>query len=210
MKKLIIYILSNLLHRANREHYCSPEFYAIKNRLLLKFGKHTGYDVQFIEGKKCHTCNGTGIYIGYYGRQYNDTCYHCYNGWYKRPTWNILERVQFGKYTFHKPYQRAYKKPDILIGAQIEGYISHQRAKYGALCTSILFLLFEKGYIKRWYKGAGIGWRVYWWLPKAYLNNIIHIIKKGKNAYPVKKLTGKIYRLTHTKKQLQELEDLPF
>ena len=73
-------ILSWLLHNANREGR-NEHFYEIKNRILAKYGKLVCYDVQFIEGKKCHSCGGTGIYTGYYS---NDDCYHCFNGWYKR------------------------------------------------------------------------------------------------------------------------------
>ena len=151
-------LLSWLLHHANRQYH-SPEFYAIKNRLLKKYGKHICYDVQFIEGKECHSCNGTGIYIGTrwsaitWGKfvTYKETCYNCYNGWYKRPVWNILARLQFGYYTFHQPYQRSYTKPDIGIKV-IEGYIEHNPSKYSEFAAGILFLIYDRKTFKVWWK----------------------------------------------------------
>jgi hypothetical protein len=177
-----------LLHHANREGK-NDNFYVIKDRILKAYGKHIGYDVQFIEGKKCHTCGGTGIYRGYswrYDEDFQDLCYRCYNGWYKRPVWNILSRIQYGKHIFHSPYKRAYSKPE--INSQIiDGYIQHNRSKYGTFALAVLFFLFEKGYIKRWYKETGIGWRVMWWLPRNWLRNIVHLIKHGKDSYPFRK-----------------------
>lgn len=182
MKKIITWIISELLFRANSENHFTDHFYKIKNALLIKYGTHIGYDVQFIEGKKCHTCNGTGIFIGFYGRQYDDLCYRCSNGWYKRPTWNILEVRQVGKYKFHTPFSKVYKQPE--LETSITGYISHNRKKYGAACLFILFCLYEKGYLKRWYKMTGIGWRIEWWRPRNYIYNIIHIIKHGRKSIP--------------------------
>lgn len=181
-------VLSWLLHHANRlgkNHY----FYRIKNKILAKYGKHICYDVQFIEGKKCHSCGGTGIYSKVYDNYgfVSDVnyCYNCYNGWYKRPTWNILAKVKFGKYEFHQPYQRVYNKPDNSIQI-INGYIEHAQSKYSKFALNILFLIYDKGFIKRWYKETGNGWRFKWYLPKNWIANIIHFIKHGFKAYPIR------------------------
>lgn len=181
--KIFISPLSWLLHHANRKYH-SKEFYDIKNRILKKYGQHICYDVQFIEGKKCHSCDGTGIYVGvrwsdiHWGKtvSYQETCYHCYQGWYKRPVWNILARLQLGKYTFHQPYHRVYEKPDNSIPV-IEGYIEHRDSKYSDFAATILFLIYERGYLKRWYRSAGTGRYVRWWLPQHWINNIIYHIK---------------------------------
>lgn len=179
--KIVIKILSWLLHHANRKYH-NPEFYSIKNRLLKKYGQHICYDIQFIEGKKCYSCGGTGVYVyysDYTGKPYDqDVCWHCHNGWYKRPVWNILARVQFGKYVFHQPFERSYTKPDNSIPV-IEGFIDHEESKYSDFAATVLFLVFEKGYLKRWYKSAGVGWALCWWLPRNWLNNIVHLIKHG-------------------------------
>lgn len=143
MKSLKITLLSFLLHHANRLGK-DAEFYTIKNRILKQNGTHLCYDVQFIQGKECFSCDGTGIY-----KVWDDDedikgieeCWNCYNGWYKRPTWNILAKIQFGKYTFHQPYKRVYSKPDITVPL-IEGYISHTPAKFAPLAKFILFALY--------------------------------------------------------------------
>ena len=173
-------VLPWLLHHANRLGR-NDHFYAIKNRMLKKYGKHICYDVQFLEGKECWSCSGTGEY-------YNDVeCYSCDGtGWYKLPVWNILAKVQFGKYTFHQPYQRSYKKPDNSIQI-IQGYIEHSKTKYSKFALTVLFLLYEKGYLKRYYKEL-IGWRCAWWLPQNWFNNIIYLIKyKGTPAMKIKR-----------------------
>lgn len=212
-----ILFLSWLLHRANRETK-SSYFYTIKNKILKKYAKHLGYDVQFIEGKKCHSCNGTGIFHGYHwsGDEYFDNCYRCHRGWYKRPVWNILEKVQFGKYIFHQPYQRAYEKPDISTPI-IEGYIEHNRAKFGGISLHILYLMYEKGYIGRYWRSSGIGWYVYWHYPQNWIPNLIHIIKKGKNSIPFCSLKRKIEKMfekpqpkvEYTPSNIDD-DDLPF
>lgn len=208
MKRIIVWILSELLFRANSE-YGEDYFYKVKNKILKKYGKHVGYDVQFIEGKKCYTCGGTGIYVGYYysGEKWSDTCNRCWGGWYKQPVWNILERLQLGKYVFHSPYQRAYKKPDVLAGSFIEGYINHDRKKYGKTCKFVLMFLYEKKYLKRWYKSAGVGWYTNWWLPKYWVWNTIHIIKHGRKSIPFRKKNHSYNPQIHLHVQT---EDLPF
>ena len=144
-------ILSWLLHRANRQTK-SAEFYKIKNRILRRYATFIGYDVQFIEGKKCFACDGTGNYVYYVDddfeeEEYITECKRCHKGWYKRPTWNILSRFKFGGYIFHQPFERAYKAPEI-SQPFIKGYIEHIPARYGAFALQILFLLYRKGYYK--------------------------------------------------------------
>ena len=209
-------VLSWLLHHANREGR-NEYLYKIKNRLLSKYGKFIGHDIQFIEGKKCHSCDGTGIYVHYHWhgseREY-EGCYRCYNGWYKRPTWNVLQRIQFGNYVFHQPFERLYKKPEDVSLPIIEGYIEHNRSKHGKFALTILFLLYEKGYLKRWYKSAGIGWKCYWWQPRNWLYNIVHIIKHGRNSIPFndtkRKMKAIISKYKSVKPVSYEPDDLPF
>lgn len=189
---MIKFILSELLHRANRE-YVDDNFYKVKNKILKQYGRHVDYDVQFIEGKKCYSCDGTGIYEKFYHNSWHkEQCYNCDGGWYKRPVWNILAKVKFGKYTFHQPFQRAYKKPEI-SNTVIEGYIDHTRAKYGATSLFILMLIYEKGYLKRWWRNGFHGWRVYWYWPRNWGYCIIHILRHGRNSYPYRKIYDKIY-----------------
>ena len=129
-------------------------FYKIKNKILLKYSTFISYDTQFIEGKKCFSCNGTGLHEHYDyddDESYFEACYNCHSGWYKLPTWNILKKVKFGKYIFYQPYQRMYKKPDI-SSILINGYIKHEKSKYSKFALIILFLFFDKEYISRLYR----------------------------------------------------------
>lgn len=189
LKKLIISILSWLVYHANKLGK-NENFYIIKNSLLKKYGTHVCYDVQFIEGVKCLSCKGTGVhnYYNFHGEIYDqDFCWHCYMGWYKRPTWNILARVKFGKYEFHQPYSRTYEKPDNSTQI-INGYIEHEKTKYSKFALNILFIIYEKGFIKRWYKEMGNGYRIKWYLPRNYAYNLIHFIKHGVDSYPLRRL----------------------
>jgi hypothetical protein len=205
-------VLSWLLHHANRlgrnEH-----FYKIKNQILSKYGTHICYDVQFIEGKKCYSCKGTGLYPKYdhYTGWYHELCYNCYNGWYKRPTWNILAKVKFGNYEFHQPYKRVYEKPDNSIHI-IEGFIDHNKSKYSKFALNILFFVYEKGFIKRWYKETGNGWRCKWHLPKNWIPNIIHFIKHGFKAYPIRHTIEAIKMMKQRTKfsKFETSDELPF
>lgn len=189
---MITFILSWLLHHANRGSK-NQHFYAIKNKILLKFGKVVGYDTQYIAGKKCHTCHGTGIYRSMYS-DYQDHCYNCHNGWYKRPEWNYLQRIEFGKYIFHQPWKRSYTKPEVLPGL-IDGYIEHNYSKHSNYARTIIFLVYDRNYLKRWWKDAGIGWRVYWWYPKAWPNNFAHLAKNGWSAIPITHLIERLWWL---------------
>jgi len=214
MKNIITSIHSWLLHHANRKYH-SPEFYAIKNRLLKKYGKHICYDVQFIEGKRCHTCGGTGIYSKHYDNYgfVSDVnyCWHCEGtGWYKRPVWNMLARLQFGKYTFHQPYQRSYAKPDNSIQI-IEGYIEHNESKCSDFAATILFLIYERGYPKRWWKSAG-SWYCKWYWPRNWMSSIIHILKYRSKSHLAIILQRKIKQMFEKKEEsyCSDLSELPF
>jgi hypothetical protein len=217
MKKLFTIILSWLLHQANREGG-SPEFYVVKNKILKKYGWHIGYDVQFINGKKCNSCGGSGVHAkyGYNGRIYDYAdCYHCNCGWYKLPVWNILQRLQFGKYIFHQPWQRVYTKPATEFPV-IEGYIEHTPAQYGEEALFILFLIYEKGYLKRWWKSAGYGWRYQWWKPYNLMHNVIHLCKRRGTAIPVYNFRLKVERmfkkpvLVKSDVEYCDVDELPF
>jgi hypothetical protein len=147
-------VLSWLLHHANRFGK-DNEFYAVKDRILTKHGKHVGYDVQHIEGKKCFTCHGTGKYDKWdqYGIYDPDWCWHCAgNGFYKDPQWICLSRINFGGYIFHKPLkrERCIKNPFTKIGwmvsdrSIITGYIKHEPSFFAVYCLMVLFLIYNR------------------------------------------------------------------
>jgi hypothetical protein len=130
------------LYVANKEGN-DEYFYKVKNEILCKYGSIKEYDIQFIDGKKCLSCNGTGIYSK------TKNCFYCVNGWYKAPCWNLLQKIKFGKYSFYKPIERFYTKPS--VEAKIIGYIKNEKKPYGFIAKTILFLLYENSYLKRWY-----------------------------------------------------------
>ena len=206
--------LSWLLHHANREGR-NEHFYKIKNRILSKYAHHVCYDVQFIEGKKCYSCDGTGVYkkstfqFGNFGIDECD-CWNCVEGWYKRPVWNILEKVQFGKYYFHQPFKKSFVKPEISV-KNIEGYITHNRSKFGVFALVILFVFFEKGYLKRTYD-ENHSWKCSWWLPENWIHNFIHLIKFRDKSIPIMSIRGKysnVFKLKDSRSEY-EFDELPF
>jgi len=189
MKNLFFSILSWLLHQANQNGK-DQFFYKIKNRILAKYGKHVCYEVQFIEGKKCNSCSGTGIFTisSRYGIWHKNTCYNCTNGWYKKPCWNILALVKFGKYEFHQPFMRVYEDPQSKCKT-FTGYIERNPTRLTGFAITVLFLIYEKAYLKRWWNTeAGWCWKSFWWKPSNWPNNLIHIIKKGRRSIPAIKL----------------------
>jgi hypothetical protein len=151
-------ILSWLLHQANR-FSSSPGFYHIKDLILTKYGKQVGYDIQKIDGKKCWSCDGTGLHARYsntppYKPYDYDDCWHCIGGWYKLPKWICLARIKFGKYTFHKPLKReeCVKNPfteeemgwKVTDQPVIKGYIEHTATWFGRYATLILYCLYDR------------------------------------------------------------------
>lgn len=151
-------LLPFILHHANRQTK-SPDFYKIKDAILKKYGKLVDYDIQHIPGKKCWTCDGTGEHVKYswnppYKAYDWDYCWHCNGtGYYKLPQWICLSRIQFGKYTFHRPLKREYmvKNPFVheVLGFElspskiIEGYIEHEESRFSHICLLLLYRIYN-------------------------------------------------------------------
>lgn len=202
MKAIKSKILGFLLHHANR-NYRSPEFYAIKSKIIGKYGSLVGIDIQHLEGVKCTNCSGTGVHhYDYHG--FPVECHSCWNGWYKPKAWVILYKYVIGNYSFHQPIQKFYHYPtcqefvntmvsdrnylDEKVLGSITGYIDHTRSKHGDLAYMILGSIFDHtNYWKRWFNGIGRGWACYWWRPRNWVNNIAHIIRYKKEAIPFDK-----------------------
>lgn len=180
-------LLSTLLFAANRETK-EEKFFAVKKTILARYGHKVGYSVQFIDGKQCWTCQGSNIFKGY-DRQsktfYQKTCMDCVEGWYIRPSWNILDRVQLGKHIFLQPIKRVYEDPK-LEAEYFNGYTRTINTKLGPVAIFVLCLLYEKGYLKRFWKQSGEGWYVYGWPPRNFVMNTIHILKHHIHSYPVR------------------------
>jgi len=211
MKTIKIKILAWLLHHANREGK-DKLFYNIKSKILSRYGKFVGWDIQFIEGKECWSCNGSGTFKSWW--KMPELCWSCMGtGWYKDPVWNILERIEFGNYTLHQPQERRYTKPAIanIPSTYFEGYINHKRSKFGEYAKFILFLIYDRKVLK--YHSIGRGWRVKWWYPENWLNNFIHLIRNRNKAIPFQFFKERIKRKFIRKRQpINQIPDneLPF
>lgn len=216
-------MLPLLLHHANRT--CkSPEFYAIKNKLLTD-AEVVGYDIQHIEGKRCHSCNGTGWYkyLDRYRIWCSDPCWHCTQGWYKQPMWVFLAVKKLGAYRFHQPMHRRYGEvnpyhiPTGMKTGQIDGYVDHTRSRYGEHAVLLLFLLYDRAAAKKYFREMGWGWRLYWWYPSNWLKVVAHFYANGWDSYPIKRLREYLERVrvsyesgVHARNQVVGDDDLPF
>ena len=189
--KITISILSKLLFHANKEPYFlgdKKSFYERKSKLLKRYGAPLNCDIQFIDGKKCYNCDGSGKH--YFFNNYIDgtdweTCWDCNgDGWYKNPQYNLLQRVQFGKYVFHQPLERFYEESTLrtycegnnleIRDSKIDGYIEHDNPnKFSMHLFFILY--FTKGYWQR----LGRGYFINWWHPYRFLSNVVGLFKSS-------------------------------
>lgn len=127
-------LLATLLHYANSSPPCNQtEFYALKERLLNRYGKLTDYQVQEIRkdcwgewnrygdrdgctGAKCRRCGGTGVFS---------------------VRWFYLEKREWCGFTFHRPSRELYKE----VGAvEIVGRIEHK--DYGRVAKEAALWLY--------------------------------------------------------------------
>lgn len=137
-------MIAKILHVCNTAPDCfgsKEDFYALKSRLLGRYGAPDGYDVQKISGKECWSCNGTGVFTHMSGTR--DTCFKCYgSGWHKHPVWVTLKRYRWGRYVFHTPEDRSYKEPQPDV-TNIHGYIRHphyswRKTRWAAIALALL------------------------------------------------------------------------
>lgn len=203
-------ILSWLLYHSNTG-VKSSYFYKIKNNVIQKYGIYTGYDIQHLEGKRCYSCSGSGIYHGYRG---SDMCYNCCGtGLYRDDRLVCLKKYSFGKYEFHQPINSIAVKPDNskIKHAAIKGYIVHEKTKYCSFSRFFLFLMYEKNYLKRWWRETGNGWRVKtFYSAENFIYNFVHILKKGKNSYPINRVVEKFRKNKKHQHTITSEDDLPF
>ena len=152
---MILRIISNLLHVANSypDAVDREVFYQMKTEILSRFGNPDGFDIQYFKGKKCWTCDGTGTYGSYYhsGQMFNEACYRCFKGWYKRPVWVVLDRYHLGRFVFHQPAERLFEEPASVPSQTkiIDGYVIH--ADHGwrkpRFAFFFLALLFDRPFL---------------------------------------------------------------
>lgn len=140
-------VIAKLLHIANSEppgqKVWKDRFYGIKNRILHRWGKRDGIDLQAFDGKRCWSCEGTG------GLYEPCGCYKCDGtGWYRSPRIVQLNRWRLGRYVFHEPglvVWREAKKNDKIA---FRGYIEHANYSHRSVMIAriLLGLLFDRGF----------------------------------------------------------------
>lgn len=228
--RILTPILSFLLHHANRLGK-DDAFYRIKRSLLLKYGKADGYDLQYISGRVCFSCDGSGEIRSWYDGEM-EMCERCDgSGYYRKPFYVVLNRYRYGKYLFHSPEDRSYNKvPDDDTVARavnrIYTYITHKPAeRYAHLCKLLLFLFFNHSIF--WQRALP-----YWFLNPAYVDfemakpkhiamNIFHVLvwaikTKGKHIplfvslIAIRNSKRNFVRLSKEYASSQDNDDLPF
>lgn len=119
-------LLGRLLHLANSSPpFRKTEFYALKDRLLRRWGTRGGYDVQHIV-HWCYACEGRPTR----GR---NRCWKCGGTGIFREFWVVLERWELAGYPFHRPVSRLSYRPDLAdqpTTGKIEGRIEHRHYPY--------------------------------------------------------------------------------
>lgn len=172
--KTLLQFLADQLHYANAVAGFA-EFYAVKDRVLKRWGSLVGHDLQLFEGKPCWNCNSrdaaTGDWrpVAVMPEGWSPDTHECYrcsdSGWYRYPAYVVLERYVFGGHVFHRPLARpvAYVNgpPEVPARLVIRGRI--EKRGYGrksANAVLLLMLLFDTPYGLRiarsrvWYSAA--------------------------------------------------------
>ncbi len=158
-------MIAKLLHIANSDppsnKHWRDRFYAMKNRIVHRWAKPDGFDLQAFEGKKCWTCGGDGLWD-----EYNE-CRRCEGtGWYRSPRVIRLNRWRLGRYTFHEPVLTAYReaKPDENI--TFRGRVEHAKYDYQRvlLATFLLAIFYDWGLARfafaKWLGGTCLAYKV--------------------------------------------------
>jgi hypothetical protein len=133
---VIIRLVAWLLYHANRNP--NQGFYQLKDKILKRYGKRTGYEIQHIK-KECWTCNGSGVYPY---PSFTQTCLNCGGTGIYSEFWVQLGVYRLGWRSFHIPETRFLKDPKM---SQIEGLIRHNHKPYllSKEATLWLWLIFE-------------------------------------------------------------------
>lgn len=154
-------ILGWLLFHANRNPIDRDTFYPLKDKLLHRWGKRMGDDLQHLEGLRCNRCNNGRHWHWVYDMHAfgYEPCWHCNGtGWFKPERWVLLNRYKLGTHEFHLPIceltaLRGPMKPPtrLLNGHIIEGYVRHDGVKFllSQECSLWLYLVFDRPNLKK-------------------------------------------------------------
>lgn len=172
-------LLATLLHYANADTGATyrQEFYALKERLLRRYGRFDGHQIQEIK-KLCW---------GPWGHEYGERagckgegCPHCRGTGVFDIRWVRLERWVWQGYVFHRPVDDTRIIPSPYPPANmIHGRIEHPRYGRGANEARLwLYLLCGelRLFWKDWTSHAYCGWS--WWpltnMQRAVMNLSMH------------------------------------
>ena len=141
-------MLAWLLHIANSSPIDKRAFYPVKTMILQRFGIKDGLDLQELAGKRCWSCDGSGIFVHTYSGD-EECCDRCGgNGWYKSPCYVTLQRWELGRYVFHEPIDRKYCLPPsgIIVRSFLTGYVDHRHYSYRSRlwASFLLGLMFDR------------------------------------------------------------------
>jgi hypothetical protein len=131
---MIIRFLSWLLWLANarmRTAYDSERAYRMKDRILRRFGKIVGEDIQRIS-RICYSCDGSGSY------DFDEDCRRCRGTGVFDERWFRLERWELGGRIFHRPAGMIARPMNGMV--TIEGKIYHDTVPHRASAEAFLWL----------------------------------------------------------------------
>lgn len=145
MRPLCLRFLSRLLWLANAQmSSCIDRTagYAIKERILRRWGALVGEDIQHIK-RMCYGCDGSGEYWT------GADCYRCAGSGIYDEKWIRLERWELAGRVFHRP--AGYMSRPMNGMVTVEGRIIHERPNLRA-CEEALFwlaLMFDRSLFRR-------------------------------------------------------------
>lgn len=151
-------MLARLLHIANTSPANPVEFYAMKARILQRFGRRSALVLQTFPAKPCWGCEGSGVWYHSFSGD-PDECSRCGGtGNYCDPLYVTLQRWRLGKFTFYEPIDRENIRPHWFTEAlktgevvpSIEGRVTHARYSFRAVRRSTILL------------GLFFSWRLAW------------------------------------------------
>lgn len=151
--KVLQRILVRLLHLANaRPPFSRAEFYALKEKLLSKYGRFAGHDLQIIE-KQCY---GDGWWKDEGGTPCGPTCTRCGGTGLYDVRWHRLERWEWLGYVFHRPVDSTSVRPSGNPASWIRGRIEHANhgRKSDEACLWLYILCGEWNMLWRELKGC--------------------------------------------------------
>lgn len=158
-------LTSWLLYYANSDPppMARQEFYALKTRLLQRYGMADGTDIQWIV-KHCWNCEARGRKDPY--------CWKCGGSGVYEQFWVVLVRWNLGGRVFHVPGPRRHGKPPVEYAVNIHGYVQHAwHGKVSREAQLWLALLFDRPLFWRLLTSSCYcGWS--WW-PMLVLQSLV-------------------------------------